>query len=559
MDQLKPIIQKLVTHRFWLGCSVMALATIVVAYLATSSVSDARDKYVSDIKSKFTSTQNLAGIDPAEGLANLSDEAKQAASVSFPNQDTLSEMDVVTDAAKLAARQAWGYQYQQQQKLLIFPTDLNENVRSAFSKYLPIEQKLPQFDEMTDQDQAREEYRMAYGDYIKARLPQLAKKIGAKWRPSSMDGGAMGGMGGGPMGGMGGGPMSGGPSGGGPAGMFGGSGGGSNPANPMGGGSSGALSDDPALEDDGTPEVVSWNPSNEAKWLNRATNFQGVNFNKSTKNVPTTHQVMYLQEDLWVLEAVFDVIKGTNGDADANDLAPIKTVDHILLGQDAGSVGEMSSLDAVGNASSGSGRSAADMMKAMSEAMSGGSGGSNKEEKAAESDDPAHMRYVDKDFQLIEAEEFHKDLGATSPDKAYLQVAKRIPVRLGFQMKETAILDLLSQCANSDPPIEVRQVRINRHSADEGPSMMGGGGAGMDPMAGAMGAGAPAGGGAETDEVEQDTASDVIGVEIYAVVYIYNPVPDEQDPGNILKLANPENNNGQTAMRSPVAPVPTDG
>jgi hypothetical protein len=558
MDQLKPIIQNLVTHRFWIGCSVMALATIIVAYLATSSVSKSRDQYVSDIKSKFTSTKNLAGIDPADGLANLSEEAKEAATVSFPNANTLDEMDVVTDAAKLAAREAWAYQYQQQQKLLVFPTDLPEEVRSAFKRYLPIEQKLPEFDEMKAQDQAREEYRMAYGGYIKARLPQLAKKIGAKWRPSSMGGmggGPMGGMGGGPMGGMGG-PMSGGPSGG---SMFGGSGGGSDPANPMGGGSSGAMNNDPSLEDDGTPEVVRWNPSNEAKWLDRATNFSGINFNRSPNNVPTTHQVMYVQEDLWVLEAVFDVIKRTNGDADANDLAPIKTVDHILLGQDAGSVGEMSSLDAVGSASAGSGRSAADMMKAMSEAMSGGSGGGKKEEKAAESDDPAHMRYVDKDFQLIESEEFHKDLGATSPDKAYLQVAKRIPVRLGFQMKETAILDLLSECANSDPPIEVRQVRINRHSADTGPSMMGGGGAGMDPMAGAMGAGAPAGGAAAADEVEQDTASDVIGVEIYGVVYIYNPVPDENDAQNILKLANPQNNNGQTAMRSPTAPVPTDG
>ena len=33
-------------------------------------------------------------------------------------------------------------------------------------------------------------------------------------------------------------------------------------------------------------------------------------------------------------------------------------------------------------------------------------------------------------------------------------------------------------------------------------------------------------------------------------------VDDEQ---NILKLANPDNDNEQTAMRSPAAPEPTDG
>ena len=558
MDQLKPIIQNLFKHRFWVACLSMVLATIVVFYIASSSVSSARDKFVSDIKSKFTSTQNLAGIDPSEGLSNLADEVKESTDIAFPNKATLDQMDNITDEAKLATRAAWGYQYQQQQKLLVFPNDLPEEVRSAFRRYLPIEQKLPKFDEMKQQDEAREEYRMAYGGYIKARLPQLAKKIGAKWRPSSMGdmgGGPMGGMSGGPMGGMSGGPMGGGPSGG---NMFGGSGG-SDPANPMGGGSSGALSDDPSLADDGSPEVVAWNPAYEAKWLERATIFSGINFNQSPNNVPTTHQVMYVQEDLWVLEAIFDVIKQTNGDADANDLAPIKTVDHILLGQDAGSVGEMSSLDAVGTASAGpGGRSQADIMKAMSEAMSGSSMGGEKEEKAAESDDPAHMRYVDKDFQLIESEDFHGDISATSPDKAYLQVAKRIPVRLGFQMKETAVLDLLSECANSDPPIEVRQVRINRHTAEAGSSMLGGPGAGMDPMAGAMGAGA-AGGESAADEVEQDTASDVIGVEIYGVVYIYNPVPEVDDEQNILKLANPDNDNEQTAMRSPAAPEPTDG
>ncbi|MEC7602900.1 MAG: hypothetical protein VX668_02710, partial [Planctomycetota bacterium] len=418
MDQLKPIIQNLVKHRFWVACLSLVIAIIVVFYLASSSVSSARDKYVSDIKSKFTSTQNLAGIDPSEGLSNLADEVKESLEDAFPNKAILDQMDNITDEAKISTRAAWGYQYQQQQKLLVFPTDLPEEVRSAFRRYLPIEQKLPKFDEMKQQDEAREEYRMAYGGYIKARLPQLAKKIGAKWRPSAMGdmgGGPMGGMGGGPMGGMSGGPMGGGPSGG---NMFGGSGG-SDPANPMGGGSSGAMSGDPSLADDGSPEVVAWNLANQAKWLERATSFAGINFNRSPNNVPTTHQVMYVQEDLWVLEAIFDVIKQTNGDADANDLAPIKTVDHILLGQDAGSVGEMSSLEKVG-AMGGDDRNMADMMKAMSEAMSGGSSGGDKDEKAAESDDPAHMRYVDKDFQLIEAENFHDDISATSPDKAYL-------------------------------------------------------------------------------------------------------------------------------------------
>ena len=80
----------------------------------------------------------------------------------------------------------------------------------------------------------------------------------------------------------------------------------------------------------------------------------------------------------------------------------------------------------------------------------------------------------------------------------------------------------------------------------------------MDPTAGTMGAGAGPAGDAGAD-VDQDTATDVIGVEIYGVVYIYNPVPAESDNGNILKLANPNNADDQTAMRSPTTPTPTDG
>ena len=394
MDQIKPIIEKIVTHRFWVGCGLVVILTIVVAYLAIGSVSTAREKHVADIKSKFTSTQNLAGIDPSEGLSNLSDEIKSEASTSFPNDKTLTEMDRITDLAKIATRDAWEYQYNQQTKLLVFPEDLEEEVRASFRRNLPIEQKLPKFDEIKDEEQVLEKYRRAYGVYIKERLPQLAKKIGAKWRPSSGTGqmGGMGAMGGGAMGSGG-------------SGLFGS--GGSGSGSPMGsggspsgaggsgvGGSSGAFQDDSQYEDDGTPEVVVWSPTNENLWLQNASSFMGRNNNKSANNTPTTHQVMYLQEDLWVLEAIFDVIKKTNGDADANDLASIKTIDHILLGQSAGSVGDMSSLDKVGAAT---GANMADMMKAMGEAMSNamGSNSRSKKEEVAESEDPAHFRYVD--------------------------------------------------------------------------------------------------------------------------------------------------------------------
>lgn len=357
--------------------------------------------------------------------------------------------------------------------------------------------------------------------------------------------------------------------------MTGGSGSGSLPGGgssgsfgpPMGSGGSSAAG---GTSDD-RPPVVNWNPANQGYWFGKTTVFTGRNGNTSPTNVPTTHQVMYLQEDLWVLEAVFSVIKGVNGDADANDLANIKTIDHILVGPSAGELGKISSLDETASVPSGmaggnSRNMSMDMMKSMS--GSGASSGANAN-KPAPSADPAHRRYVDRDYKLLESTAFHSALTASSPSEAYLQVAKRIPVRLGFQMKEAALIDLLAQCANSNPPIEVRQVRINRHKPEAGSDGEGGSGSGgganpaggMPVMAGMGGGGAsmslgdPSRRGGRSNQAEAPSA-DVIGVEIYGVVYIFNPVPDETDPNDILKLANPEPANNQAADRSrPVVPV----
>lgn len=581
MDQLKPILQNLWTQRFWVSCGLVAVLTLVVSFLATGAVRTQTEKYVGEIKSSFTNTNGLAGVNPVDGLTAVPDSLKSTSAVSFPNQTTLAEMDRITDEAKVAARVAWEYQYDQQRRLLVFPSTLQEPVRNAFRTFLPIESKLPKFNEIKSDQEVRIEYRMAYGEFIQKRLPQLAELIGARWAPgsSAAGGGMMGGM----MGGMSGSMMGGGMRGSSPSspsspmGSFGsggpsspmGSGGGSVPGGSVGGGAAEVAA--------AGPSIVNWNGGNQGLWESKTTVFNGRNGNKSPTNVPTTHQVMYLQEDLWVLEAIFSVIKKVNGDADANDLADLKQIDHILVGAEAGEIGENASLDAGGGGGGGSGGLPydPDMMKSMMGNIMGGGGSSSSaaDEKAASSDDPAHLRYVDRDFKPLTADDFHAALTATGPDKAYLQVAKRIPVRLGFRMKEDSLLKLLAECANSNPPIEVRQVRINRHTASSSAGATGrqsrGGAAasGFGPAAAASGGGGSAnatidgagGGGAAAAQDDSSTATDVVGIEIYGIVYIYNPVPADTDATNILKLANPPAPATPTADRSPPVPTVTQG
>ncbi|MCA9105198.1 MAG: hypothetical protein KDA83_07220 [Planctomycetales bacterium] len=563
MDQLKPILDGLKKHGFWVACGAVAVLGVVISFLATSSVQTQADKYRQEIGSAFTSAQGLSGVDPKEGLTGVTENVSTSSGTVFPNQSTLDEMDRLTDEAKIAAREAWEYQYSQQQRLLVFPADLSDNVRNAFRRLLPIESKLPRYSEIKADQEVRIEFRSAYGDYIRKRLPQLAEMIGAHWNPTAQA--AATGSTGSVSSGLG------------ATGMGSGPGGAAGPmTSPMGGvvGATGAGTGDESVVDD-RPEVVRWNPANQGFWLAASTQFQGRNGNTSSANQPTTHQVMYLQEDLWVLEAVFSVIKGVNGDADANDLADIKQVDHILVGASAGTIGSTSALDAGSSAGGGSpqgpGSMDSRMMMMQGSAMPGSGGprgpsGGNSRNSPAAADvsDPANLRYVDRDFEPLSASDFFKSLKATTPDDAYLQVAKRIPVRLGFQMKESALINLLAQCANSDPPIEVHQVRINRHKPEAGSlsgagggsgtgmSMSGGaptgptsvsvGGAGGQSAAeGTMGAGGsgPGGRGAASAASAPSEDTGVVGVEIYGVVYIFNPVPTGTDESNILKLVHP--------------------
>jgi len=224
----------------------------------------------------------------------------------------------------------------------------------------------------------------------------------------------------------------------------------------------------------------------------------------------------------------------------------------------------------------------------------GGMPGMGMPGMGAVSMDPAEGRYVDNQYQALKAETLRSALRSDTTADAFLVVAKRMPVRMRLVVDERKLPRLLAQFGNAMLPVEVRQVRINRGrdagggggtydmmnmggspygmmgggaemggaygmpggsggmmgmmpGMDAGPGMEGGMGMGYTPpgMGGAgypspdsgMGMGMP---GQEQNLKDRTTVASTsahdVPVEIYGIIYIYNPVDEkklglEQQPG----------------------------
>jgi len=110
--------------------------------------------------------------------------------------------------------------------------------------------------------------------------------------------------------------------------------------------------------------------------------------------------------------------------------------------------------------------------------------------------DPLDNRYVDIDLQPLKAARIRDALQVRDPKDALLAVVKRMPVRMQLVVDIRRLNRLLSECGNSDLPLEIRQVRINKQGGVRGGMAGGGdlgggapglGGAGSPGMAGMAG------------------------------------------------------------------------
>jgi hypothetical protein len=479
MDQLKTQLAAVKQHSFWVMCVGILLVSLGSWWYSTGTLKSQKDAQLADITTQYTALQTVAGTQL------------------HPNQKVIEGMDALNRNYALEVLKGWQLQYDQQAGVLVWPggeDGFSDRFREKVDKLRPIEAipvtgngQVP-FSHDLERD-LKEEYR----NFLEPVLPNLAKTIGAKWMVSTF-GVDPSGAGGGMAGSMPGGGMPG--------------------AMPMGGGLGGGEyggGTTPQLDANGVPilddSIVIWDPANQQEIL--MTHFGFV----AKAGLPTTLEVLYAQEDYWVLDNIMHIIAATNGDATARHEAIIKKLDFVRIGRSAGQLagriqrlgmsmagGEMAaggmapmpggegSAGAAPDMAAGGGSADGGMMPG-----GGGEGGMGMGMESVYARDPAEGRYVDEKYQILPAARLRGALTSKTPEDALLAVAKRMPVRIRCWMDQRKLNVLLAQCGNSKLPVEIRQVRINREPAAVGTGMGGAGGYGG--MAGGGEGYAPGGGG----------------------------------------------------------------
>jgi len=561
---MRTVLAASIKHSFWILCGIIAVVCLGTWLYITSSLR-------SDIKN------NRTGI---EGEFTKAEEIKRRGVEAYgetihPNEVTRQNVDLLLTDFNESVQAAWKLQYERQGDIFVWPDSLEPAFLAKVQDMRPIEAKI-EFPTPTTREVSIQ-YRTDYKNFTINELPKLADTIGAVWDPQQGRTSA----GGGPDGGI-----------------------RSSTSTSLNGRGPRSNTTDAEGEFPRERAIVDWDAASQSELL--ASHFAWT----QDETQITTLDMLYAQEDFWVLTSVFQIIKDTNGDADARHNAAVKRIEYLQLGREAMSPtgrnsrgGPSGSSSSSGPSGSSGGYGSAPSYGASSGTSTPPSGGGSTSppppsalsgpanssamvgSAASLTADPAEGRYVDTDYKPLPASRLRAAIRTDSPkpEDAYLRVAKRMPIRLGLVIDQRKLPALLAACANAPLTLEVRQVRLNPESGGSSGSGGGGGGTyssggggggggtyssggggftgdGGSDSRGAIGVGRGAPGGSGSLGSSQASSDQNLGpftvkVEIYGIVYIYNPPADleklEVDAGSsALAAAGPG-----TPMRStPTSP-----
>ncbi|MDP1562077.1 MAG: hypothetical protein Q8M16_11920 [Pirellulaceae bacterium] len=503
MEKLKPLIK----HHFWILTGVVVLASIGVGVWSWMAAGDRINRQKSDILSAESKAKNVNNV-----RAEVADSAGPSV---HPNAETIEGMSKEIDGGKDQVLAAWEKLYADQKDLLTWPGNVMDPEKSKYFDSLRPEQL--KFDpNVAPQGDVIERYRKVVKTVFPDFMPALVSSVRAKWSAQDV----------------------------------------------MGEGAVKApvvVASDEAKDDMEklmfNEPIVDWSVADQVKWFGLLTNFKR-NGNQSVDGTPTTIQVVYLKEDLVLLNGVLEIVKEANKNATVPSQAAIREISSIMIGKEAHEAKPME----VGSAASSAGGFMAeaegrmDMMKQFLENMGGGNE-KKKSTTVSASDierlDPAHLRYIDKEFKPIAASKYRQSVSSNklSPD-SWMSVVKRVPVRLRLRVDERRIGEILEKCANAKIPLEVRQItliggelppeaaaattgRKGGPTNSRNPSVAGSGESmtiGDDDSSGAGGGGGPAGtGGAkeQTFKSPEFNSHFLVPLEIYGVMKFYStPAPE---------------------------------
>ncbi len=497
MDRIKAFINWIAGHRFWLTCGVTAIVSVVTWFLAFQALESRTEENATKIKGKKSSIESVEKASAKAGSDEINTDA-------HPNDGTKIEMDKRIKVAADAALDAWQVRYSQQKDILVFAEAIPEHIRSVLAQYQPMEKPF-------DRELVEVTARSTFGEFFKRHMPTLIRgTINATWNYDEK-------------------------------GI--------------------KLTEVPKLTDKEkekekaaaepkTEDLVYWSEQNQNLWHSKVTEFAGFDNNKSNEIAPNSAQMLALQQDVWILEAVLKIVGKVNEGYVANDLAPIKRLDHILVGKDAMAATPVA-LEPLVYKAEGKVQESASAKKGR-----GTQTANNADDSPAtkgdtfnktESDSPFHGRYVDRNYNQLNKSEIERILSDNQlSDRSYLAVAKRVPVRVAVKMDERKIADFLAAAANSPFTFEVRTLRINNQylpnagakreqnkggtAEKDGPTRAGGPGQGGGLAGDDDASGGGGGGGKSKDSVDENVDPEVrrsfdVRVEFIGIVKIYNP-PD---------------------------------
>ncbi len=204
----------------------------------------------------------------------------------------------------------------------------------------------------------------------------------------------------------------------------------------------------------------------------------------SWSTVPTSAQVRFAQEDLWVYEALLRIIKNVNSRATGYHDAAIKRIDTMAIGKEAGAAwSKFEASRAAAGGSSDSGGSSAPQLRA---------GEVLTDELIAAM--LKENRYLDQNQRPLRA-----------ADPQPFAEFKMMPVQLQLYMRQRSIPELLVQCTNSNMPVEVKVLRTRSNE-------------GVISTSSTDGAASRTGTAAAADEKSRQ----YVVVEVLGIIYIYN-------------------------------------
>ena len=527
MDKLVPVIEFFKKYGFWILCSIIALSSIGVWFMASGAIDKKNRDLTSKIEQSFKTGKNLQGTFGEEDIRK------------HPNTTSEEGMQQEIDRVAESLVKAWGKRYESQAKLKVWPEEVksqNAEFVSTFEKF-KLPETFPEDFEANNIITLLEIYKI----HIPKVMARISKIIGTQWEhdpeedEAEDDEGDESGEGG-------------------PGGLSGGRPAGSG-ASPGGGGRGdrGRGKKKPATTID-SRVVCEWNSENQLVWDSKLTSFEARDDNKlGADNIPTPSQIYMLQQDLWLLESMFNVIRKVNSRekdgvnmVKANDLATVKRIDHIAFGREAlAKLGDITDIVVEEENERGSGIGREGPPRGRSRGNKGADSGYGEIDYSQK---PAfHARYVDKEMtKVYTAEEIRKALspGTTLPagEELGLLVARRVPVRLAVKIDETKIPEFVAACADSPFPFKVNQVRVNKHEANGG-IVHAGGGSGPSgakkkkksrELAAAgqneLGGGAASKSALENESVETRTNYDV-NAEFFGYITVYNPVDEARLTG----------------------------